>query len=157
MSLERAVDAARRLRDALACEVAAAREERLLLKRLDSTALFARAAARAHFLAEIARLERQMALGLSQAASTLRLPDVSMARLEQVSPDGARQLAAALDEVRALAGALREIDQLNASLAQRALACVRGYVDALAPAPRAYGRAGARAAAPVLLTVSTRG
>ena len=157
MSLERAVDAARRLRDALASEVAAAREERLLLKRLDSTALFARATARAHFLAEVARLEREMALGLSAAASAFGLREVTLERLEQAAPEGGRRLAAALDEVRALAGALREIDRLNASLAQRALACVRGYVDALAPAPSAYGRAGARAAAPVLLTVSSRG
>jgi hypothetical protein len=157
MSLDRAVRAARRLRDALAAEVAEARGERLLLKRLDSQALFARATARAHFLAETTRLEREMALGLAQAAGTLELREVTVARLEEASPAEGGQLAAALDEIRALAAALREIDRLNASLAQRALACVRGYVDALAPAPRAYGRAGARAGAPAHLTVSSRG
>lgn len=157
MSLEKAVSAARRLRDALAVEVAAARDERLLLKRLDSQALFARATARAHFLAQAAQLQREMAAALAQAAGVLHLTEVTVARLEQALPGEARLLARALDEIQALAGALREIDRLNASLAQRALACVRGYVDAVAPTPRAYGRAGSRAGAPALLTVSSRG
>jgi hypothetical protein len=156
MSLEPAAAAARRLRDALAAEVEGARGERILLKRLDSEALFARAAERARFLAHSAQLERDMAAALARAAGALGIPEVTLARLEQVAPREARALGCVLAEIRALAGALRELDRLNASLAQRALACVRGYVEALAPTPRAYDRAGSRSAAPVLATVSSR-
>jgi hypothetical protein len=66
-------------------------------------------------------------------------------------------LAHILAEVRALAGALQEIDRLNLALAGRALACVRGYVEALQPKPRAYDRRGTRAEAPVLAMVSCKG
>jgi hypothetical protein len=156
MSLEPALGAALRLRDTLAAEVEGARGERVLLKKLDSQALFARAASRARFLEESARLEREMAAALARAAGALGLPEVTIARLERAAPEEARRLSGALGEIRALAGALREIDALNASLAQRALSCVRGYVEALAPAPRAYDRAGARASAAPLASVSSR-
>jgi hypothetical protein len=156
MSLEPAAAAALRLRDALAAEVEEARSERQLLRHLDSAGLFARAARRSQFLAESARLERALAAALARAAGALGLPEVTIARLERAAPAEARQVSAALGEIRALAGALRELDLLNASLAQRALACVRGYVEALAPAPRAYERGGARATSAAVLTVSSR-
>jgi hypothetical protein len=156
MSLDIAVAEALRLRDALAVEVEEARSERQLLKRLDSAGLFARAAERARFLVESARLERSLAAALTRAAGVLGIPEVTVARLERVAPAETRRLSAALGEIRALAGALRELDQLNASLAQRALACVRGYVEALSPTPRAYERRGARSAAAPLFTVSSR-
>ncbi len=156
MNLESAVEAALRLRDTLASEVEGARGERLLLKKLDGEALLARAGERARFLSRSAQLERDLASALARAAGALGLPEVTIARLERVAPGETRSLAGVLGEIRALAGALREIDQLNASLARRALSCVRGYVDALAPAPSAYDRGGSRAAAVALVTVSSR-
>ena len=157
MSLATAVDAADRLRDALAAEVEGARGERRLLRSLDGDALFARAAERARFLAEAARLEKEMAAALARAAGMLGVPEVTLARLEQVAPGEAGRLAGVLADIRALSGALREIDGLNAALARRALSCVRGYVDALAPSSRAYERGGLRAAGPVAATISSRG
>lgn len=157
MSVEPAVAAACRLREALLAEVEEAREERRLLRRLDGGGLLARAAARARFLARASALERELAAALAGAARALGLGQVTLEGLERARPEPARRLAAVLGDVRSLAGALREIDQLNAALARRALSCVDAYVGALLPAPRAYGRAGARAVAPALLTVSTRG
>jgi hypothetical protein len=157
MSLQAALGAAERLREALAAEVESARAERSLLKRLDHDGLFARAAERGRFLERAASLERELASGLARASGRLGLPEVTLAKLEAVAPAEAGRLSAILSDIRSLSGALREIDGLNASLAQRALACVRGYVEALAPAPRAYERGGARASSPSLLTVSSRG
>jgi hypothetical protein len=157
MSLEAALGAAARLRDALAAEVDRSRAERALLKRLDGAALLERAAERARFLEQAARHEREMAGALAQAAGLLGLPEVTVARLQAAAPGPGARLAGLLSDIRALAGALREIDQLNASLARRALSCVRGYVEALAPVPRAYERGGLRAAGPALATVSSRG
>jgi len=156
MSFESAVGAAVRLRESLAREVEAARGERILLRRLDSQALLARAAERAHFLAETAERERELAAALSAAAGALGLTQVTVAALTRASPQRGAQLAEVLGQIRALAGALRELDRLNASLAQRALSCVRGYVEALSPAPRAYDRAGARAATPLLVSITSR-
>jgi hypothetical protein len=56
-----------------------------------------------------------------------------------------RPLAEALAEVRALASALHELDALNRLLSERALLCVRGYLDAVAPPVSAYDRYGGRA------------
>lgn len=157
MSLEAALGAAERLRDALTAEVDRSRALRTLLKKLDSAALFDRAAERARFLEEAAHHERDMASALARASGQLGLPEVTVARIQSVAPGQGGRLAALLSDIRALSGALREIDQLNASLARRALTCVRGYVEALAPVPRAYERRGLRAAAPALVTVSSRG
>lgn len=156
MSLESAVGAAVRLRESLAREVEAARGERLLLRKLDSQALLTRAAERAHFLSRSAQQERELADALSGAAQALGLPQVTVAALTRASPHLGAQLADVLGQIRALAGALRELDQLNAALAQRALSCVRGYVEALAPTPRAYDRGGLRADARALVSVSSR-
>ena len=156
MSLETAVGAAERLRQSLAREVEAARGERVLLRRLDSDGLFTRAAERAHFLSHTAGLERELAAALSSAAGELGLSRVTMAALERASPRLGAQLGDLLAQIRALAGALRELDQLNAALAQRALSCVRGYVEALSPTPRAYDRSGGRSDATTLLSISSR-
>jgi hypothetical protein len=134
-----------------------ARDERRLLRRLDSDGLLARAAERALFLADVARIEGELAAALGTAALALGLPEVTMDRLAGAAPEGGARLARVLADVRALAGALREIDTLNAALARRALATVRGYVDALSPAPRAYDRVGSRQAVVPLATVAARG
>ena len=157
MDLEMALETAERLRDALAAEVESARRERQLLRALDATGLFARAAQRTQFLADVARLERELALRLSRAASALGLGEITLERIRAHAPQQGERLDRTLSEIRALAGALQEIDRLNVQLAGRALACVRGYVEALQPTPRAYDRRGARAAAPALAMVSTKG
>jgi hypothetical protein len=158
MDLEQALGTAGRLRDALAAEVESARRERQLLRTLDAAALFARASQRAAFLAEVARLEGELTRSLAGAAAELGAGGVTLERLRARAPVQGGALATVLSDVRALAGALREIDALNLQLAGRALSCVRGYVDALHPVPRAYDRRGARAgAAPALALVSAKG
>jgi hypothetical protein len=157
MELENALETAGRLRDALSAEVESARRERQLLRALDASGLFARAAQRSQFLADVARLERELGLSLSQAAGALGLGEVTLDALRARAPDAGERLARTLSEVRSLAAALREIDHLNLQLAGRALACVRGFVEAVQPAPRAYDRRGSRAAAPALAMVSTKG
>jgi len=158
MDLENALEKAGDLRDALAAEVENARRERLLLRGLDVAGLFARAAQRGAFLAEVARIERELAIALSRATGTLGLTEVTIERLRAVAPREGEALARILSDVRALAGALQEIDRLNLQLAGRALACVRGYVEALRPTPRAYDRRGARTStAPALAMVSSKG
>jgi len=85
-----------------------------------------------------------------------------LARLPGLGPRSARRAALHLIKKREalmtpLAGALQEIDRLNLELARRALAVVRGYVEAIQPTPRAYDRYGGRAAAPALAVVSSKG
>jgi hypothetical protein len=158
MSLELAAATAAKLRDALAAEVESARGERRLLRGLDSAALLARATARAAFLAEAQRLERETAAHLTRASQALGLREVTLDAIARAAPVEGGLLARTLGEVRALAGALSEIDRLNLALASRAIACVRGYVEAVSPTPRAYDRRGARAASspPALAVVSSR-
>jgi hypothetical protein len=156
MDLEKTLETAGKLRDAIATEVARARDERHLLRTLDAAGLFARASQRGEFLAEVARLERELATSLARASAALGLSEVTLERLRVRVPREGEALARVLSEVRALAGALREIDALNLKLAGRALACVRGYVQALQPTPLAYDRRGARATQSSLALVSSK-
>ena len=144
--LEEALATAHELRRALQLEVERAQREREVLRTLDSDRLFAGAAARAGFNAEVARLETALAGALSRAAGALGLSEVTMQRLAMRAPEGAAELGRVLADIRALAGALAELDRLNLMLAGRALACVQGYLTALNPAPAAYDRRGLRAA-----------
>ena len=157
MDLEQALATAGQLRDLLGIEVESARAERHLLRSLDAPGLFARAAQRGEFLCEVARLERGIATALARAAHALGLEQVTLERLRLRSPREGQALASVLSDVRALAGALQEIDRLNLQLAGRALACVRGYVDAVQPTPRAYDRRGARPTSPSKALVSSKG
>jgi hypothetical protein len=157
MELDQALEIARRLRGALAAELERARGERQLLRALDGPGLFARASQRAAFLADAAQLERELARELARAAGELEMAEVTLARLRARAPGPGGQLSDVMSEVRALTGALHELDQLNLQLAGRALACVRGYVEALRPVPRAYDRRGLRAGAPALTLVSSKG
>lgn len=145
--LEEALRTAERLRTTLEAEVERARTEREILRTLDADLLFAGASARASFNAEVAALEARLASALARAAAELGLSEVTMSRLKLRAPEEAEALAACLSDVRALAGALAELDRLNLMLAGRALACVQGYLTALAPAPTAYDRRGGRATA----------
>jgi hypothetical protein len=154
--LEEALSTAAELRDLLQAEVQRAREERGVLRTLDAARLFESASARAAFNADVARLESALAARLARAAGALGLPEVTMARLALRAPKPAGALAAILADVRALAGALAELDRLNLALAGRALACVQGYLDALSPRPAAYDRRGLRAASAARSATSSR-
>ncbi len=143
--LEEALSTAAELRRTLEAEVERARHEREALRTLDSDRLFASAAARSAFNAEVARLESALAGSLARAAGALGLPEVTLPRLALRAPAAAAALAAALADIRSLASALAELDRLNLALAGRAAACVQGYLNALAPTPAAYDRRGLRA------------
>jgi hypothetical protein len=159
VSFAAAAQVARKLRDAIAAEVERARGERRLLRSLDAGGLHLRAAERAQFLGATAALERELAAELAHAASELGLGAVTLQRLRLADPVHGGEVAALVGDVRALSGALAEIDKLNLDLARRAHACVSGYVDAVAPAPTAYDRRGVRArqGAPALALVSSKG
>lgn len=159
MTLEHAVATAAGLRDVLAREVESARAERTLLRELDVSGLFSRAAQRGALLSEAQRLEGELAGHLARAAAALGLRQVTLDGLRDAAPEVGGRLSDVLAEVRALAGSLSQLDRLNHALASRALACVRGYVQALAPATSAYGRRGGRAlaSAGALATVSSKG
>jgi hypothetical protein len=154
--LGEALSTAEALKLALEGEVDRARREREVLRTLDSDRLFASAAARAGFNAEVARLESRLASALARAAGALGLSEVTLERLRVKAPEGAARLAAILADVRALAGALAELDRLNLMLAGKALACVQGYLTAIAPAPSAYDRRGLRPSARGLAAVSSK-
>lgn len=107
MDLENALETAIRLRDAMAEEIASARVERHLLRNLDSNGLFARAAQRASFPADVASLERSLATALARAAGSSgsrgsRWTD----RLRALASAPAARLADVLSEARAMAGTL---------------------------------------------------
>lgn len=145
--LEESLTTAVALRRALEAEVARARTEREALRSLDSDRLFAGAAARAAFNAQVADLEQRLAAALARGAGAMGVTEVTLARLSEAAPDETRALSRVLSDVRALAGALAELDRLNVMLAGKALACVQGYLTALQPPPTAYDRRGARTSA----------
>ncbi|HVO19374.1 MAG TPA: flagellar export chaperone FlgN [Anaeromyxobacter sp.] len=145
--LEEALATTVELRRALEAEVERARAEREALKSLDSDRIFASAAARAAFNAEVAQLESQLAAALRRAAGRVGAAEVTLAALAARSPGETAALTRALADVRALAAALAELDRLNLLIAGRAMACVQAYLNALQPAPSAYDRRGIRTAA----------
>ena len=146
--LEEALATAYELRDALQEEVDRAQHEREILRTLDSDRLFAGASARESFNTEVARLEIELAAALERTAGAFGLEAVTIPRLARIAPADTARLARVLDEIRAQAGALAELDRLNIMLAGRAMACVQGYLTALNPAPSAYDRRGGRMAGP---------
>jgi hypothetical protein len=153
-TLNRAIEVTERMRDALAAEVARAREQRLLIRKLDSEKLFQRAQERAQFNVALAQLETQLATELADAGQRLGLREVSIEALRVRFPGEARKLADSFAQVRALAAALSELDALNRQLAARALSCVRGYVNALVGPPNAYDRRGMSTSRSTLYTSS---
>lgn len=141
--LKRAIETTERMREALTAEVGRAREQRLLIRKMDSDRLFVNAQARADFNVNLARLETALAEHLAAAAQALGLREVTIEGFRTRAPAETRRLADVFAQVRALAAALQELDALNRLLASRALACVRGYVNALTAPPTAYDRRGA--------------
>ena len=147
--LEEALATAYELRDALQDEVERAQHEREILRSLDADRLFAGASARESFNAEVARLETALAAALKRTADAFGLDEVTIQRLARIAPADTARLGRVLDEIRAQAGALAQLDRLNVMLAGRAMACVQGYLTALNPAPAAYDRRGGRMAGPL--------
>lgn len=147
MGLDAAIAKAQELRDALAREVERARGDRELLRAMDAEPLLESAARRLEFNALSAQLERRIAAELEEAAREHSVAEVTLAAFAAAAPEGAAALSQTLGEIRALAAALVEADALNRSMAERALACVRGYLTALALLPKAYDRRGYNLAA----------
>ena len=147
-NLERAIGLTETIRDALAAEIAVAREERVLIRKMDADALNARAQTRATFNDKTAGLMSQLGEVLGSAGKDLGLPSVTLDALQATAPQEGRRMAALLAEVRSLAAALAELDALNRLLGQRALSYVRAHLAVLSPKPAAYDRRGGGTAVP---------
>lgn len=143
--MTRAVEVANALCRTLAAEVERARAERDVLRTLNAEAVFASAARRASFNAEVARLGEELSRALRAAAAAAG-GELSMIRLAATYPAEAAALRRAVEEIRGHATALARLDQLNRTLAARALSFVNGYLGVLRPIPTAYDRRGYRAA-----------
>jgi hypothetical protein len=141
MSLEAAVDTTRLLKNALTREIERARNERLLLRSLDGSALMESARLREAFNAHALYLSRELTAQLSRAATAL---GASLAQLVFARRPDAVKVSNEMSEVRALAATLSRLDALNLKLAERGLTCVRAYQAKLNPRGSAYDRFGAR-------------
>jgi hypothetical protein len=142
VGLSKAIATSENLRDLLANEVEDAQGQREQLRTLDAAALLDGARARAEFNASAARLQRELASELSAIAAERHLPQLSLEVLAGFAPTEAAALSRTFAEIRSLAAALAELDHLNRAVAERALACVERYMQALALAPQAYDRRG---------------
>ena len=140
--LERALDLATKIRDHVQAELESARDQRVLVRKLDVQGLFERARARGEFNVVLAQLQAELNGSLAEVGAMMGEGGISLAALRASVAPGAIELARALSELRASAQALQEIDSLNQVLARRALACVRGYISALSPRADAYDRYG---------------
>lgn len=145
-SFERAIQTTEAIRDALASEIATAREERVLIRNVDVDGLNYRAAKRAEFNHRTATLQQTLAADLAAVSLELGLSDVTLDGLIERAPSFGERMSALLAEVRALASALSELDNLNRMLGQRALSYVRAHLAVLCPKPAAYDRRGGSAA-----------
>lgn len=140
--LEYALDVATRMRQALQAELEEAREQRVLVRKLDVQGLFERARRRGEFNVRLSQMQDALGEALAATANVLGVDRVSLDVLHTSGIQAASKVAQALSELRASAHALQEIDALNQVLARRALACVRGYISALSPRADVYDRYG---------------
>ena len=147
-NLDRAIGLTETIRDALAAEIAVAREERVLIRTMDADALNVRAQTRSIFNDKTAALMTELGEVLGGAGKELGLPNVTVEALQATAPQEGRRMAALLAEVRSLAAALSELDALNRLLGQRALSYVRAHLAVLSPKPAAYDRRGGGTAVP---------
>jgi hypothetical protein len=141
-NLPRAIELTEEIRASLEAEVAVAREERVLIRRMDSEGLMARATKRAAFNTRTAALMVSLGQTLAAAAEELGLTEVTMDGLQSQAPVEGGKMASLLAEVRALAAKLSQLDALNRMLSQRALSYVRAHLAVLSPKPAAYDRRG---------------
>lgn len=145
---DQAIETTEQIRDALSAEIAIAREERVLIRNMDVDGLNRRATKRADFNEKTALLQKDLAAALAQVAAELGvgIHDITLEVLRQRAPAFGQRMSGLLAEVRALASALSELDQLNRMLGQRALSYVRAHLAVLCPKPAAYDRRGGSAA-----------
>jgi hypothetical protein len=148
-NLENAIAVTHQIRDALRAEVERARAERVLIRAMDVEGLMKRAGARAEWNALVNQKQAQLSSELALVARAHGLAEVTIDGLRGVAPAPTERLAQAFAEVRSLAAALAELDDLNRALGQRALSFVRSYLTALSPRPAAYDRRGMAAATAV--------
>lgn len=146
MSLVQALDIALKLKAALATEVTRSQESRAVLKQLDAPALLTQANLREAFNQISSHLSNELAQALGAFAQQHGHTDISLEQLQKVAPFEGAQLASVFAEIRALSHALKELDEVNQQIAERALTVVRAYVNHLAPRPTAYTRRGAAVA-----------
>ena len=146
-SLAHAIELTEQIRASLEGEVAVARQERVLIRRMDSDGLNARAAKRAEFNTRTAGLMVSLGQTLGSAALALGVTEMTMDALLSHAPVEGRKMTKLLAEVRALAAKLSELDALNRMLSQRALSYVRAHLAVLSPKPAAYDRRGSGAQA----------
>jgi hypothetical protein len=146
-NLENAIAVTHQIRDALRAEVDRARAERVLIRAMDVEGLMKRATARAEWNALVNQKQAQLSTELALVARAYGLSEVTIDGLRGIAPAPTERLAQAFAEVRALAAALAELDDLNRALGQRALSFVRSYLTALSPRPTAYDRRGMAPAA----------
>lgn len=158
MGLQAAIAVTLELRDALAAELDRARQERELLRALDTDRLLERATFRRQFNAMVLRLQRELAAALEASKIEYGLQEASLESLATRAPEETAELGANLAEIRSLAAALKELDELNALLTKRALQCVQGYLAAVCRRPVAYTRHGQQAdeSVPTSATFSRR-
>lgn len=146
MSLPQALDIALKLKSALASEVTRSQESRSVLKQLDAQALLSQATLREAFNQRSAQLSAELGQAIAAYALAQGRDDITLEQIEQLAPFEGAQLAGVFAEIRALSRALKELDEVNQQIAERALTVVRAYVNHLAPRPNAYTRRGAAVA-----------
>lgn len=154
--LDQAISITDQIRKALEAEVNRAREQRALIRVMDVEGLVRRATLRAEFNTSVGQLQQQLTVQLGAVAAELGLPEMTVEALRRHLPGSADRLSDSLAAIRALAGALAELDDLNRLLGQRALSYVRAYLGAVNPTPAAYDRRGSAAAARPPTTTMSR-
>ncbi|HVE86671.1 MAG TPA: flagellar export chaperone FlgN [Myxococcales bacterium] len=144
MKLEDALAQARTIKVLLEAELERTEAERAALRSVDAQTILGHATTRELFSsrarAEVADFQAKAAAALGLPAGRALTRDA--VRAVAMKEPLARPLHAAMMELASLARALDQRYRRNQTLAERALACVRGYLSALAPRPVAYTRRG---------------
>src|SRR5689334_6105068 len=102
-SLERAINTTEEIRDALAAEIHTAREERVLIRKMDIDGLFDRAAKRNDFNVRTAALQQRLAAELGEVAQGFGMDGVTLEGLKARAPALGQRMSTVLAEVRSLA------------------------------------------------------
>jgi hypothetical protein len=143
MSLASALDTALKLKAALNTEVSRSKDARSVLRSMDPKTLFEQASLREAFNEHSTWLSAELTRAFQDVADDLGQPDITLSDIRVAYPFEGEQLCGVFGEIRALSAALKELDELNQLLAEKALTFVRAYVTHLAPPPSAYTRRGA--------------
>src|ERR1019366_5939138 len=108
--LEHTLDLATRMREALEAEFVRAREQRVLVRKLDVQGLFERARHRGELNLKVGQLRDALTEALGKAARVVGVERVTGDLLNASGIPSAQRPAKALSELRASAQALQEID-----------------------------------------------